>query len=48
MAVVGWELTDKLFKGADPIGKDIVIEGLPYRVVGKVEIFESSGVDAKV
>ena len=36
VAVVGWDLTEKLFKGVDPIGKDITIEGLPYRVVGKV------------
>jgi putative ABC transport system permease protein len=36
VAVVGWELGDKLFKGANPIGKDVTIEGLPYRVVGRV------------
>ena len=36
VAVVGWDLTDKLFKGADPLGKNISIEGIPYRVVGKM------------
>jgi putative ABC transport system permease protein len=36
VAVVGWEIADKLFKGADPMGKDVTIEGLPYRVIGKV------------
>ena len=36
VAVVGWDITDKLFKGAEPVGKDVLIEGLPYRVVGRV------------
>jgi putative ABC transport system permease protein len=36
VAVIGWEVADKLFKGADPLGKSIGIEGLPYRVVGQV------------
>ncbi|HEV8598541.1 MAG TPA: ABC transporter permease [Gemmatimonadales bacterium] len=36
VAVIGWEVGDKLFKGADPLGKSITIEGLPYRVVGLV------------
>jgi putative ABC transport system permease protein len=36
VAVVGWELADKLFKGADPVGKEVAIEGLPYRVIGRV------------
>jgi putative ABC transport system permease protein len=36
VAVIGWEVADKLYKGADPIGKDITIEGLPYRVVGRM------------
>ncbi|NOT09358.1 MAG: FtsX-like permease family protein [Gemmatimonadales bacterium] len=34
--VVGWEITDKLFKGADPIGKSVMIAGIPYRVVGQI------------
>lgn len=36
VVVIGWEIAEKLFKGADPLGKDIAIEGLPYRVVGRV------------
>ncbi len=32
--VVGSELGEKLFQGLDPIGKDILIRGLPYRVIG--------------
>jgi putative ABC transport system permease protein len=34
VVVIGWEIGEKLFKGADPVGKDIAIEGLPYRVIG--------------
>jgi len=37
VAVMGWELADKLFAGNDPIGKTIKIQGLPYTVVGVVE-----------
>ena len=36
VAVIGWDVGDKLLKGADPLGKSITIEGLPYRVVGEV------------
>ncbi len=34
--VIGQELADKLLKGVDPIGKKVVIGGLPYRVIGVV------------
>jgi putative ABC transport system permease protein len=34
--VIGQELADKLLKGVDPIGKVLVIGGLPYRVIGVV------------
>ena len=37
VAVMGWELADRLFAGNDPIGKTIKIQGLPYTVVGVVE-----------
>ncbi|HXW97017.1 MAG TPA: ABC transporter permease [Gemmatimonadales bacterium] len=32
--VVGNELGEKLFQGLDPLGKDVTIRGIPYRVVG--------------
>ncbi len=35
--VVGQELADKLLKGVDPVGKQVQIAGLPYRIVGVVE-----------
>jgi len=36
VVVIGWEIAEKLFKGADPIGKHVAIEGLPYRVIGRM------------
>ncbi|MGH7559423.1 MAG: ABC transporter permease [Gemmatimonadales bacterium] len=36
VAVVGYEIGDRLFGGADPIGKQITIGPFPYRVVGVV------------
>jgi putative ABC transport system permease protein len=36
VVVIGKELADKLLKGVDPIGKKVVIGGLPYRVIGVV------------
>ncbi|HUM02275.1 MAG TPA: ABC transporter permease [Thermoanaerobaculia bacterium] len=42
VAVVGATLGAKLFGGADPVGRDIVVEGVPYRIVGlqeKIQIF---------
>jgi len=34
VAVVGASLASKLFGGADPVGRDVVIEGVPWRIVG--------------
>jgi putative ABC transport system permease protein len=36
VVVIGFEIAEKLFKGADPIGKAVAIEGLPYRVIGRL------------
>ncbi|HEX2249801.1 MAG TPA: ABC transporter permease [Gemmatimonadales bacterium] len=35
--VIGSELADKLLAGVDPINKQVVIGGIPYRVIGVVE-----------
>jgi putative ABC transport system permease protein len=35
--VLGHELADKLFEGQDPIGAEVKIFDLPYRVIGVVE-----------
>jgi putative ABC transport system permease protein len=37
VAVIGHELADKLFAGLDPIGRQIKLFALPYRVIGVVE-----------
>jgi len=34
VAFIGSDVADKLFPGADPVGGEIIINGLPYRVVG--------------
>ena len=34
VAVVGATLASKLYGGSDPVGRDLVIEGVPYRIVG--------------
>jgi putative ABC transport system permease protein len=34
VAVVGATLASKLFGGSDPVGRDLVIEGTSYRIVG--------------
>ena len=37
VVVLGYELADKLFDGRDPIGREVRIRDLPYRVIGVVE-----------
>jgi len=42
VAIVGATLGSKLFGGADPVGRDVVVEGIPFRIVGlqdKLQIF---------
>jgi putative ABC transport system permease protein len=34
VAVVGATLATKLFGGADPVGRDLVVDGVPFRIVG--------------
>jgi putative ABC transport system permease protein len=34
---VGYDVVDQLLKGADPIGKEIKVEGLPFTIVGVAE-----------
>src|SRR5246127_4056424 len=36
VVVLGFELADKLFEGQDPIGREVKIFDLPYRVIGVV------------
>ena len=37
VAVLGWDLAQKLFDGRDPLGQTVRIGGLPHRVIGVVE-----------
>ena len=34
VVVVGATLASKLFGGGDPVGRDLVVEGVPFRIVG--------------
>lgn len=34
---IGQDLVDKFFPSSDPLGKEIMIEGLPFRVIGVAE-----------
>jgi putative ABC transport system permease protein len=35
--VIGYELAERLFEGIDPIGREVKIRSIPYRVIGVVE-----------
>ena len=35
--VIGNLLAEKLFEGEDPVGKEVMIRGIPYRVIGVVK-----------
>jgi putative ABC transport system permease protein len=34
VAVIGWDVRDELFRGLDPLGRDVTIGSAAYRVVG--------------
>ncbi|HVN75904.1 MAG TPA: ABC transporter permease, partial [Thermoanaerobaculaceae bacterium] len=34
VAVIGWDIKDELFPHEDPIGREIKVEGRPFRIVG--------------
>jgi putative ABC transport system permease protein len=34
LAVIGWDLQDELFQRLDPLGRMVLIGGVPYRVIG--------------
>ena len=34
VAVLGFEVADKMFPGIDPVGKKVAVGGIPYRVIG--------------
>ena len=36
VVVLGDLVAEKLFPGVDPVGKDVIIAGLPYRIIGVV------------
>jgi hypothetical protein len=37
VAVIGYDLQEGLFAGEDPIGKEILVDGVSYRVIGVLE-----------
>ena len=37
VVVLGYELAEKLFEGEDPVGREVKVFRLPYRVIGVVE-----------
>ncbi len=34
VAVIGFDVADRLYSGVDPIGKEIRLSGLPFRIIG--------------
>ena len=42
VVVLGHELAERLFEGSDPIGREVKIRNLPYRVIGVAGFINSS------
>src|ERR1700730_8783233 len=36
VAVIGWDLKEELFPQLDPLGRVVLVRGIPYRVIGLV------------
>jgi putative ABC transport system permease protein len=36
LAVIGWDVKEELFPHQDPVGRDVLIGGTPYRVIGLI------------
>ena len=34
VAVIGWDVKDELFGQQDPVGREVLVGGVPYRVIG--------------
>jgi len=37
VAVIGWDVADRMYPGVDPIGKDIKIAGISHAIIGVLE-----------
>ncbi len=36
VTVIGWDIKDELFGALDPLGRDVLVSGVPYRVIGLI------------
>jgi putative ABC transport system permease protein len=36
VAIIGWDVKDELFPHLDPVGRSVLVGGVPYRVIGMV------------
>jgi len=37
VAVIGWDVKDELYGVLDPVGREVLVAGLPHRVIGVIE-----------